>query len=276
MVIGLGAALLAAVLFGGGAVMQAVAARRGPLVSRLMGLVVLIYVLGWALHLVSIAMVPLYVAQVGIAASLAVTAIAAARVVDEPLSVRHRIAVAVLVGGLALLALSSGPVGTHQFDAAGIVALYAALLGILLIALATLRVGGQRGGLLLGCLGGLAYAGSPIATRSLVEPAWDWLTILPVLSIGLYGLLGFWLYSLALRRGSVIATSGPLVLLQTVVPAIVGVVALDDSFRSGWWPVAVFGFLASTAAALALHDAEARLEPIELHDIAPLTDHQIG
>ena len=226
MVIGLGAALLAAVLFGGGAVMQAVAARRGPLVSRLMGLVVLIYVLGWALHLVSIAMVPLYVAQVGIAASLAVTAILAARVVGEPLSVRHRIAVGVLVGGLALLALSAGPVGTHQFDAAGVVALYAALLGILLIALATLRVGGPGGGLLLGCLGGLAYAGSPIATRSLVDPAWDWLTILPVLSIGLYGLLGFWLYSLALRRGSVIATSGPLVLLQTVVPAIVGVVAL--------------------------------------------------
>ncbi len=276
MVIGLGAALLAAVLFGGGAVMQAVAARRGPLVSQLMGLVVLIYVLGWALHLVSIAMVPLYVAQVGIAASLAVTAILAARVVGEPLSVRHRIAVGVLVGGLVLLALSAGPVGTHQFDAAGVATLYAALLGILLIALGTLRVGGPGGGLLLGCLGGLAYAGSPIATRALVEPSWDWLTILPVVSIGLYGLLGFWLYSLALRRGSVIATSGPLVLLQTVVPAIVGVVALGDSFRPGWWPVAVFGFLVSTAAALALHDAEARLEPIELPDIAPLTDHQLG
>ena len=95
-----------------------------------------------------------------------------------------------------------------------------------------------------------------------------------MISIGLYGLLGFWLYSLALRRGSVIATSGPLVLLQTVVPAIVGVVALDDSFRSGWWPVAVLGFIASTAAALALHDAEARLEPIELTEMTPLTDHK--
>jgi drug/metabolite transporter (DMT)-like permease len=276
MVIGLGAALLAAVLFGGGAVMQAVAARRGPLVSGLMGLVVLVYVLGWTLHLVSIAMVPLYVAQVGIAASLAVTAVAAARVVGEPLSVRHRIAVAVLIGGLTLLVVSAGPVGTHEFDAAGVVALYAFLLAILFLALATLRVDGSHGGVLLGCLGGLAYAGSPIATRSLVEPAWDWLTVLPVISIGLYGLLGFWLYSLALRRGSVIATSGPLVLLQTVVPAVVGVVALGDTFRSGWWPVAVFGFLASTAAALALHDAEAHLEPIELSGIAPLTKHQIG
>lgn len=274
MVIGLGAALVAAVLFGGGAVMQAVAARRGPLVSRLMALVVLIYVFGWTLHLVSIAMVPLYVAQVGIAASLAVTAVVAARVVGEPLSARHRVAVGVLIGGLVLLAISAGPVGTHRFEPSGIAALYAFLLGLLLIALATLRVSGQHGGVLLGCLGGLAYAGSPIATRSLVDPAWDWLTILPVLSIGLYGLLGFWLYSLALRRGSVIATSGPLVLLQTVVPAVVGVIALDDSFRTGWWPVAVFGFIVSTGAALALHDAVARLEPIEVPDIAPLTDHQ--
>lgn len=274
MVIGLGAALLAAALFGVGAVMQAVAARRGPLVSALMGLVVVIYVLGWALHLISIAKVPLYVAQVGVSASLAVTAFMAARVVREPLSVRHRVAVGVLVGGLVLLALSAGSVGTHQFDASGIVALYAALVGILLIALATLRVGGQRGGVLLGCLGGLAYAGSPIATRSLVEPELDWLTILPALTIGLYGLLGFWVYSLALRRGSVVATSGPLVLLQTVVPAVVGVVALGDSIRSGWWPVAVLGLLASTGAALTLRDAQARLEQLEEPDVAPVTDHQ--
>jgi len=274
MVIGLGAALLAEVLFGGGAVMQAVAARRGHLVSPLMGLVVVIYVAGWLLHLASIALVPLYVAQVGIAASLAVTAILSARVVDEPLSMRHRVAVGVLVGGLALLAVSGGTVGTHRFEASGVAALYAFLVAILLIALATLRVSGPHGGVLLGCLGGLAYAGSPIATRALVDPVWDWLTILPVLSIGLYGLLGFWLYSLALRRGSVIATSGPLVLLQTVVPAIVGVVALGDSFRPGWWPVALLGFLVSTGAALALHDAAAWIEPIELDHMEPLADHQ--
>jgi hypothetical protein len=62
--------------------------------------------------------------------------------------------------------------------------------------------------------------------------------------------------------------------LQTVVPAIVGVVALGDSFREGWWPVALFGFLVSTGAALALHDAAAWIEPIELDHMEPLADHQ--
>jgi hypothetical protein len=259
MVIGLGAALLAAVLFGLGAVMQAVAARRGRLVSALMGLVVLLYVAGWGLHLVSIAMVPLYVAQVGVSASLAVTAVAAATVVGEPLAVRHRVAIGVLVGGLSMLAVTAGPVGDHRFDAAQVVALYTALVLLLVLGLLAFRLEGQRGGVLLGCLGGLAYAGSPVATRSLVDFRWDWLSIAPVVSIGLYGLLGFWLYSIALRRASVVAASAPLVLLQTAVPAVVGVLALGDAFRAGWWPVAVAGFAVSTAGAIALSDAEARL-----------------
>ena len=275
MVIGLSAALLAAVLFGVGAVMQAVAARRGRLISPMMALVALVYVLGWALHLVSIAMVPLYVAQVGISASLAVTAFAAARFVGEPLAPRHQVAIGVLVGGLALLAVSAGPVGNHRFEAREVVVLYAALAVLLVLGLTAQRVSGQRGGVLLGCLGGIAYAGSPVATRSLVDPSWDWLTIAPVLSIGLYGLLGFWLYSIALRRASVISASAPLVLLQTVLPALVGVFAFEDAFRDGWVPGAVLGFVVSTAAALALSDAEARLEQIE-DEPSPATEHQPG
>lgn len=263
MVIGLGAALVAAVLFGVGAVMQAVAARRGRLISLMMALVVLVYVLGWALHLVSIAMVPLYVAQVGISASLAVTAATAAKVVGEQLAPRHRVAIGVFVSGLALLAVAAGPVGDHRFEARDVVVLYVVLVLVLLLGLTAQRVTGQAGGVLLGCLGGVAYAGSPVATRSLVDFSWNWLSIAPALSIGLFGLLGFWLYSNALRRASVISASAPLVLLQTVLPALVGVLMFGDSFRDGWWPAALVGFVASTLAALALSDAEARLEHLD-------------
>ncbi len=265
MVIGLGAALVAAVLFGVAAVMQAVAARRGGLISLMMALVALVYILGWLLHLVSIAMVPLYVAQVGISASLAVTAYTAAKVVGERLAPRHRLAIGVLVGGLVLLAVAAGPVGDHRFEARDVTVLYVALVLVLVLGLIAQRIGGQRGGVLLAFLGGSAYAGSPIATRSLVEPGWDWLTIAPALSIGLFGLLGFWLYSLALRRASVISASAPLVLMQTVVPALVGVYTFGDAFREGWVPAAIIAFVASTTAALALGDAEAQLEHLDEH-----------
>ncbi|MCW2761821.1 MAG: hypothetical protein JWR85_2022 [Marmoricola sp.] len=276
MVIGLGAALLGAVLFGVGAVVQAVAARRGSLISRLMALVALVYVIGWVLHLVSIALVPLYVAQVGISASLAVTAVMAAVLVREPLGTRHRVAVGVIVGGLVLLAVAAGPVGDHDFDAASTVALYVALALTLLLGLMALRVPGQRGGVLLGCLGGIAYAGSPVATRALVDPTWDWMTVAPALSVGLFGLLGFWLYSVALRRASVVAVSAPLVLLQTVGPAVVGVLMFGDGFRAGWWPLAVIGFVASTAGAVALADAGARLDDLAEPAAEPVTGHQPG
>ena len=263
MVIGLGAALLGAVLFGLGAVVQAVAMRRHGLLSPMMALVVGVYVLGWLFHLVALALTPLYVAQVGIALSLAITALAAALVVGEPLARRHWVAIAAQVGGLAVLAPAAGRVGRHHFDAADTAVLYAGLVVLLLLAAAALQVRGHRGGVLLGALAGLAYAGTPIASRSLLGPSVSPETLVPALTIGLYGLLGFWLYSLALDRTSVTAATAPLILLQTLVPAVVGVAVFNDEIRDGWWPVALVGFVVSTLGALALCDAEARLEHLD-------------
>ena len=101
MVIGLGAALLAAVLFGVGAVVQAVAARRYGLVSWMMALVAVIYVLGWA------------AAPGRRSPSSPCTSprsaspprwrsppLLAATVVGEPLALRHWVAIGVMVAGL--------------------------------------------------------------------------------------------------------------------------------------------------------------------------------
>ena len=274
MVIGLGAALLAAVVFGVAAVVQAIAARRFGLFSMLMVLVGLMYLVGWGLHLVAIAYVPLYVAQVGIAVSLVVTALIAANVVKEPLATRHWVAIAGMVVGLALLVGASGPVGDHLFDTARTRALYLAFALTLVLGLAAKRLHTERGGVLLGTMAGIAYGGSPIATRSLVDPTWDQQTIAPAFTIALFGVLGFWLYSLALQRASVTAATAPLVLFETLVPAVVGIVVFGDEVRQGWWPVAVIGFALSTASALVLCGAESRLEHVEEHPHDSVTDPQ--
>jgi drug/metabolite transporter (DMT)-like permease len=260
MVIGLGAALAAAVLFGVGAVVQAVAARRHGLVSPMMGVVVGLYLVGWLLHVVAIARTPLYVAQVGTAVSLAITALVAAWVVGEPLSRRHWLAIVAQIGGLALLALAAGDVGTHDVDGIHALVLYAGLVVLFLLGLAAVR---GTGGIVLAVLAGLAYAGSPVASRPLAEPTLDLATLATVLVIGLYGLLGFWLYSLALRRISVTAATAPVILLQTLVPAAVGVLVFSDEVRAGWWPAALVGMAVSTAGALVLCGAEGRLEHLE-------------
>ncbi|MCW2807576.1 MAG: hypothetical protein JWQ93_1531 [Marmoricola sp.] len=274
MVIGLGAALLAAVLFGVAAVVQAVAARRHGLVSWLMVLVAVIYLLGWGLHLVAIAYVPLYVAQVGIAASIVVTALIAAQVVGEPLASRHWWAIAAMVVGLALLVGAAGAVGEHDFTAERTLALYAGVVLTLLLGLAAARLRSERGGVLLGVLGGVAYGGSPIATRALVDPSRDIGTIAPAITIGLFGVLGFWLYSLALQRASVTAATASLVLFETLVPAVVGLAVFGDGVRSGWWPIATVGFVVSILGAVVLSGAQARLEHMHVQS-APVGDAQL-
>lgn len=279
MVIGLAAALLSAVLFGAGAVVQAIAARRHGLLSWLMASVAVVYVVGWALHLVAIVRLPLYLAQVGIAVSLVVTALIASRVVHEPLEAVHWVAVGALVGGLALLVGAAGPVGSHDFGTATTLTLYSSWALLLLLGLAATRLPADRGGPLLAVLGGLAFSGSPIASRSLAHPGLDLAVIAPALTIGMFGLLGFWLYSVALRRTSVTGATAPLVLLETLVPAVVGVVAFGDGVRAGWWPVGVLGFVMSAVGAVVLSGAEARLEHLEQAPglgPAPETERQPG
>jgi drug/metabolite transporter (DMT)-like permease len=265
MVIGLVAALLAAVLFGVGAVVQAVAARRHGLLSALMGLVVLMYCVGWGLHLLAIAWLPLYVAQVGVSVSLVVTALVASTVVGEPLGTEHWAAIAAMAVGLAMLVTAAGDVGHHDFDTGTTATLYAVLLITLLLGLGVARLRDAASGVWLAVLAGLAYAGSPVATRALVEPAWDLDVLVPALTIALFGLLGFWLYSLAMARTSVTAATAPVVLLQTVLPAVVGVVTFDDLVRPGWWPVALVGFVMSTVGALVLCTAQVSLDHLEQH-----------
>jgi drug/metabolite transporter (DMT)-like permease len=274
MVIGLGAALLAAVLFGVAGVVQAIAARRYGLFSWMMVGVGVTYLLGWGLHLVSIAYVPLYVAQVGIALSLVVTAILAATVVGEPLALRHWVAVATMVVGLALVVLAAGPVGSNDFETERTLLLYVGSAVTLVLGLVAIRFTGPGSGVALGFLAGVAFGGSPISTRALVDPHLNAETILPGLTVVSYGLLGFWLCSVALRRAAVTAVNAPLILLETLVPAVVGIAVFNDQVRSGWWPVAIGGFALSTAGALVLCGAEARLEQLGDPQIEQQSEHQ--
>ena len=121
MLVGLGCALGAALLYGASAVGQAVASRRLPdpedglvrltaaaLRDRLMLAVIVAYAAGAVLHLVAIELTPLYLAQAGIAASLPVTAVVAARTIRERLTRLDWAAIVATGGGIALLAVDAG------------------------------------------------------------------------------------------------------------------------------------------------------------------------
>lgn len=265
MVVGLLAALIAAVVFGFATLIQATAVRRLPregLDLRLVGdllrtpaflLAVGLNLVGFVLHLVALRTIPLYLAQSGVAASLAVTALLAHRVLDEPLSGRDWTAVAAICGGLAVMALGAGDVGDVSPPDGFVVGMYLVLVALFLAGTAAVRLQGAAAAVLLGFLAGVGFAGTGIGTRIIPSLApLDVLTSPETYLVCLCGILAFSLYSLALQRGSVTGATAPMIVMQTVTPALVGLLLLDDQVRDGWLIVSLIGFVASVSGAIAL------------------------
>jgi hypothetical protein len=155
--------------------------------------------------------------------------------------------------GLGLLAVSSGD--------AGQAARHHGLTIGLIVGLVTIA---GLGGLLsrsqhasatasLGMLAGLGYAGVAISARLLDDTSISALLHSPTTyTLPISGALAFILYSLALQRGSVTLATTPMIALQTVTPALVGVLVLDDKVRAGWTVGAVAGFVVTAIGALVL------------------------
>lgn len=259
MLTGVAAGLLGALLFGIGAVIQAHAVRRqdsSP--DRLAGfvarsvrdpwtmLVVAMYLAGFVLHAVAIWMLPLYFAQATVAMSLPVTAVASL-VLHERLTPVHWSALAVVTTGLVLLSLGSGDPG-----AVVVTPPFAAALGAGFVVVALVSVRGARlPGAWLGTVAGLGYAGSAIAVRG-VEADVHPLVVAAAVAVPAYSLIAFWLYSLGMDRAGVSSVTAPLIVAQTIVPALVGVALLGDGVRSGWWPGVLTGLVLATAGAILL------------------------
>lgn len=257
--LGIAAGLLSAIVFGVGAVVQAHAVRRFETAPDTLmkflrpavrdgrtWLVVAAYLVGFVLHAVAIWLLPLYLAQATISMSLVVTAFAASRV-EEALTRKYWVAVAMVTLGLVLLSLGAGDPGAVVTTTQFTVVLWA---GVALLAVAS--VGGRHlSGAGLGALAGLGYTGSAIAVRGVGTPV-ETVVVIAAVAVPSYSIVAFWLYSLGMRRVAVSSASAALIVVQTFVPAAIGVALLGDEVRPGWWPVVVVGLLVATAGAVSL------------------------
>ncbi|RSS44235.1 hypothetical protein [Streptomyces sp. WAC08241] len=205
--------------------------------------------LGFVLQIVALRTLPIYVVGAALAASLAVTAVVASRVLRVRLSRVEWTAVAVVCAGLAMLALASGREGHRAGPEALDWALLAVAFGILLLGAAAGRLPDRPRALVLGLGAGLGFGVVEVAVRlidgiDLADPA-------------LYALLAgggaaFLLLTSALQRGSVTTATAGMVLGETIGPAAVGVAWLGDTTRTGLGWLAVTGFAVAVAGSLAL------------------------
>src|SRR3954470_4028073 len=182
MLIGLAAALGAAFMFGLGSIRLAIGARRVPfaeglslqlipqmLRERAILEALALNLIGFGFHLVALWHIPLFVAQTGIASSLAITALLSVRVFGNKLSLVDWLAIVAVCLGLGLLAGAAGAAGTGKEPEGGDTGLVLAVVLLVILAFLATRVPGDLGAALIGLVAGLGFALVSIAARLVPE-----------------------------------------------------------------------------------------------------------
>jgi drug/metabolite transporter (DMT)-like permease len=273
VLIGVAAALLACLGYGTASVLQSYAAghsvdgiapERGPTMrSTVTAMLAPIFIAGMALDLlgfvgslVSARLIPLFLSQTIMSANLVVTAVLSIFVLHVRLHRRDWTAIAIVLVALCILGATAGQLGDRDPGALmhwGVLVGSAIMLGL---GVALVRLLGRKAAVPAGLIAGVLYGAMAVAIRVvdgldplnpkvlLADPA-TWAVLVA-------GLGGFYLFTVALQVGSVNGVAAALVVGETVVPGIVGVILLGDASRPGYgWLVAV-AFIAAVAGAVAL------------------------
>ncbi|WP_264078558.1 DMT family transporter [Mycobacterium szulgai] len=211
--------------------------------------------LGFALQVVALRLVPIYVVAAALAASIAVTALVAAWLLSARLSAREWSAVGVVCASLAMLGLAAGPEGSQR----GPTGLGWALLGVVgvifLAGAAAGRLSDRPRALALGLAAGTGFGVVEVGVRliDVIDPTKASFYLNPALyASAAGGAAGFLLLTSALHRGSVTTAVAGMVVGETIAPALVGVVWLGDRSREGLGWMVVVGFAVAVAGTLVL------------------------
>ncbi|MFI1973116.1 hypothetical protein BLA24_23190 [Streptomyces cinnamoneus] len=282
MIIGLVTAVAASACYGTGSVLQAVGSRKsarreaatasasgttqhgGPSLSstakaavtwEFMVGTVLDFV-GFALGALAARMLPLFLSQTVISANLIVTALLSVKMLGLRLNRREWLSIGVVCSALVLLATAAGHEGSGEAARSThwwLLIVSTVLMGGGWIAVHFL---GSRAAILAGLLSGLGFGAIGVGVRILdgIDP-FDLPTLLadPALyAILIAGGVGMYLHTVALQIGSVNGATAALVVGETVLPGIIGVMWLGDASREGFAWVAVLGFLLAVAGAVAV------------------------
>ncbi|MFD0840335.1 hypothetical protein [Williamsia serinedens] len=280
MIAGILAALFASVAYGVSSVLQALAARRshdealargdtglatatgGPtLRSTIAAMLSVLFIVGTMLDVlgfvggaVSARLTPLFLSQTIISANLVITAILGIIVLNIRLHMRDWIAIATVIAALCALGVSAkeNPRETESLLFHWVV--LAATLALVVVSVAIVRALGSRAAIAAGLAAGALFGAVAIAVRILdgLDPfSLSALFSDPALyALAIAGGGGFYLHTVALQLGSVNGATAALVVGETVVPGVIGVLFLGDETVRGLAWLAVVGFIAAVVGAV--------------------------
>ncbi|MFP5347143.1 MAG: hypothetical protein ACLGIA_08955 [Actinomycetes bacterium] len=249
MIAGLLAAVVGALGYGFGSVLQGIGASRasGPLVMRQPAFVAGLALdgLAWLSSLVALRFLPVYAVQSLLAGSLAVTVLVVRLISGTPMRRRDLAAVVVIVLALATVAGAAGHQSPRTPPAAFGIALLVSLAAVVVVLAVTYARGHP---VVLAALAGVAFSGAALSTRAVHASPGHWTAILfePLaLAVLGFGLVGTLAYARSLESGAVGTVTAVLWVVEVALPAGVGVLVLQDGVRRGW---AVPAFVAAVAA----------------------------
>ena len=275
MALGVLAALLSALCYGVASVLQAEAARldrAGPGSRPLFRLVVrapfaggvVLDGAGFAAQFTALRVAPVFLVQAAQAASVAVTAAVAVAVLNIRLSARDWIAVGAACAGLAALGFSAGPEGAAHTSLGFRTGLIAAVPLLVVAGRAAGRLAEPAGSAVIGLVAGLGFGVVALAARALTSLSPSGLAHDPAAyALASGGVTAFLFYAHGLQRGLVTAVTAAAVAGETLMPAIVGILAFGDHTRAGTAPVAAAGFAITLAGAAGLaHFGQVQPPPV--------------
>jgi hypothetical protein len=180
-----------------------------------------------------------------------VTAVIAVPVLGLRLNGREVSALVVVGLGLTFLAVSSSPTPA---EAMSTTAVWVLIGGVAVIALVAWRALLTTSSLAMALTCGLAFSGMGLAERTLElpDPWWHVIGDPTLYALLAYGAVGITAYASAIARGKVTTVTGVTFAVETLVPSVIGIVALNDSPRHGFAAVAVLGFGATVGGAIGL------------------------
>ena len=270
MLLGLLMALAAALCFGVAMVLQALGAQRhSPAAegSGLLGTVramvnlpfaagLLLDAFGFVAQLIALRSLPLYVVQAALAGALAVTAVLGAAMLKIRLGRAEWAGVAGVCLGLAVLGATAGAEGHRQPSTAFHWALLGAVALIAVVGGFVWRLREPLRAAVMGTLCGLGFGVVGLAVRLLPDVSWPHLGPLfsepATYALLAGGAVAFVFMTEGVRGGKVTTATAAMVLGETALPAVLGVVVLGDRTRPGMLPLAIIGFAIAVAGALAL------------------------
>ena len=239
-----------------------IATVRGLLRSRTWVLGTAADIVGSLLHIGALAVAPLTLVQAFSAGGLVLVVPASARLARSPLHRAERLAVGVIVGALAVLAISPATTSVAPVSAGAPLA----FLGLVLVAAATLAATrGPRRGAALALVAGLLYGLSDAATKGFTDAAGHGLfaavlTPWPPIIVALCAMAFF-----AFQRGLQLGAAATVIVLMTaamnVTAVAAGVAVFAESFgaQDGTAFVHLLAMAAIGAASWRLVGVQARI-----------------